>query len=108
VRRLIRQDFLAAFESCDVIAGPASPVPAWKLGSLSADPLQMYLMDIFTISLNLAGLPGLCLPAGLGRDTGLPIGLQLFGPAFAEDLLLSVGAQLEAALPKLDEPKGLA
>jgi aspartyl-tRNA(Asn)/glutamyl-tRNA(Gln) amidotransferase subunit A len=108
VRRLIRSDFLKAFESCDVIAGPASPVPAWKLGSLSADPLQMYLMDIFTISLNLAGLPGLCLPAGLGQDSGLPIGLQLFGPAFGEDLLLSVAAQLEAALPELGEPRGLA
>jgi len=107
VRRLVRQDFLTAFESCDVIAGPASPVPAWKLGSLTADPLQMYLMDIFTISLNLAGLPGLCLPAGLGRDSGLPVGLQLFGPAFGEDLLLSVGAQLEAALPGLGEPRGL-
>ncbi len=108
VRRLIRQDFLRAFESCDVIAGPASPVPAWKLGSLSADPLQMYLMDIFTISLNLAGLPGLCLPAGLGRDSGLPIGLQLFGPAFSEDLLLSVAANLETVLPALGEPRGLA
>ena len=108
VRRLIRQDFLKAFESCDVIAGPASPVPAWKLGSLTADPLQMYLMDIFTISLNLAGLPGLCLPAGLGKDSGLPVGLQLFGPAFGEDLLLSVGAQLESALPGLGEPRGLA
>ncbi len=108
VRRLIRQDFLTAFASCDVIAGPASPVPAWKLGSLTADPLQMYLMDIFTISLNLAGLPGLCLPAGLGRDSGLPVGLQLFGPAFSEDLLLSVAAQLESALPGLGEPRGLA
>ncbi|MEW5773792.1 MAG: Asp-tRNA(Asn)/Glu-tRNA(Gln) amidotransferase subunit GatA [Thermodesulfobacteriota bacterium] len=108
VRRLVRQDFLKAFESCDVIAGPASPVPAWKLGSLSADPLQMYLMDIFTISLNLAGLPGLCLPAGLGRDSGLPVGLQLLGPAFSEDALLSVGAQLENVLPRLGEPRGLA
>lgn len=68
----------------------------------------MYLMDIFTISLNLAGLPGLSLPVGLGRDSGLPVGLQLMGRAFDEALLLSAAHVLEQALPRLPEPKGLA
>jgi aspartyl-tRNA(Asn)/glutamyl-tRNA(Gln) amidotransferase subunit A len=108
VRRLIRQDFLDAFEKCDLIAGAASPVTAWNLGALTADPLQMYLMDIFTISLNLAGLPGLCLPVGLGKDSGMPVGLQLFGPSFSEAAMLAVAAQLEGALPALGAPKGLA
>jgi len=101
VRRLIRQDYLDAFKHCDVICGAASPVPAWKLGALTADPLQMYLMDIFTISLNLAGLPGLCLPVGLGQNTGLPVGLQLLGQAFDESTLLEAGYVLQENLPAI-------
>jgi aspartyl-tRNA(Asn)/glutamyl-tRNA(Gln) amidotransferase subunit A len=104
VRRLIRQDFLDAFQQCDVICGAASPVPAWKLGALSADPLQMYLMDIFTISLNLAGLPGLCLPVGKTRTDKLPVGLQLFGKAFDEAALLKTGYALQQSLPALGAP----
>ena len=107
VRRLIRQDFTKAFESCDVIAGPASPVTAWGLNEKTGDPLQMYLMDIFTISLNLAGLPGMSLPVGLGADTGMPVGLQLLGPAFGEPRLLETAAALEHVLEPLPEPKGL-
>ncbi len=97
VRRLIRRDFDQAFEKCDLVAGPVCPITAFPLGGFTADPLQMYLMDIFTISLNLAGLPGLSLPVGLGRDTGLPVGLQLLGPAFSEDRLLAAARVLEAA-----------
>jgi len=108
VRRLIRQDFLEAFKVCDVLAGPVSPVTAFVLGEKTADPLQMYLIDVFTNSLNLAGLPGMSVPVGLGRDSGLPVGLQLIGPAFGEDVLLSAAAALEGALPSLPEPAGLA
>ena len=108
VRRLIRQDFLDAFSCCDVLAGPVSPVTAFGLGEKTDDPLQMYLMDIFTISLNLAGLPGLSMPVGLGADTGMPVGLQLIGPAFGEDALLSAAACLEDELETLPEPAGLA
>ena len=107
VRRLIRQDFLDAFAKCDVISGPTSPFAAFPIGKMSDDPLQMYLSDIFTISLNLAGLPGLSMPVGLGRDSGMPIGMQLFGPAFEEAGLLRTAKVLGAALPQLPEPKGL-
>jgi aspartyl-tRNA(Asn)/glutamyl-tRNA(Gln) amidotransferase subunit A len=107
VRRLIRQDFLDAFGKCDLIVGPTCPTTAWDLGAMTADPLQMYLMDIFTISLNLAGLPGMSLPVGLGADSGLPVGLQLFGRAFAEDTLLSVAGVLERSTPGLGLPTGL-
>lgn len=94
VRRLLRQDFDKAFEQCDVIAGPVCPTPAFKAGD-KADPLQMYLMDIFTISCNLAGLPGMSLPVGLGKDSGMPIGLQFMAPAFKEDAMLSIADCLE-------------
>lgn len=105
VRRLIRDDFRKAFEQCDVIAGPASPATAWKLDEKNADPLQMYLMDIFTISLNLAGLPGLSLPVGLGQESGMPVGLQLLGPAFDEAGLLTAANVMEQALPSIGSPK---
>ena len=104
VRRLIRDEYLAALEQCDVLCAPASPVTAWKLGEHGQNPLQAYLMDIYTLSLNLAGLPGLSLPVGRGAQSGLPVGMQFFGRAFAESDLLSVGAVLERALP----PIGLA
>ena len=108
VRRLIRQDFLDAFQHCDVIAGPTSPFTAFALGEKTGDPLQMYLADIFTISLNLSGLPGLSMPVGLGQDTGLPVGLQLFGRAWDEGTILGAANALSPALPKLGEPKGLS
>ena len=104
VRRLIRQDFLNALGTCDLICGPACPTTAFAIGENTDDPLQMYLTDIFTISLNLSGLPGLSLPVGLGADTGMPVGLQLFGGSMDEARLLSVAASLEDRLPKLPAP----
>lgn len=104
VRRLIRQDFLDALQQCDVICGPASPTTAFALGENTTDPLQMYLKDVFTVALNLSGLPGLCLPVGLGADTGLPVGLQFFANTLQEESLLTVAARLEAHLPTLPMP----
>jgi len=107
VRRLIRQDFLDAFETCDVIVGPTSPFTAFGLGEKTGDPLQMYLADIFTISLNLSGLPGLSVPVGLGKDTGMPVGLQMFGRAWDEGTILGAANALSGALPGLGDPSGL-
>jgi aspartyl-tRNA(Asn)/glutamyl-tRNA(Gln) amidotransferase subunit A len=90
VRTLIRRDFDAAFEACDVIATPTTPTAAFRLGEKTGDPLQMYLADIFTVPANLAGLPGLSLPCGLAG--GLPVGLQLLGRPFDEATLLRAGA----------------
>lgn len=104
VRRLIRDEYLAALAQCDVLCAPVSPVTAWALGSHAADPLQAYLMDAYTLSLNLAGLPGLSLPVGLGADSKMPVGLQLIGPAFDEARLLGVGHALEQALPGIGRP----
>jgi len=104
VRRLIRQDFLNAFEKCDVICGPTSPFAAFTIGQMSDDPLQMYLSDIFTISLNLAGLPGLSMPVGLGTTSAMPIGMQLFGRAFDEATILRTAKVLGGALPQLPQP----
>ncbi|MEG2172877.1 MAG: Asp-tRNA(Asn)/Glu-tRNA(Gln) amidotransferase subunit GatA [Desulfovibrionaceae bacterium] len=98
VRRLIRQDYEQALNQCDVLCGPASPVTAWPLGALTTDPLQMYLMDIYTLSLNLAGLPGLSFPVGLGQRSHLPVGMQLLGRAFDESTLLSVAHVLGKAV----------
>ncbi|HEY5791047.1 MAG TPA: Asp-tRNA(Asn)/Glu-tRNA(Gln) amidotransferase subunit GatA [Gammaproteobacteria bacterium] len=88
VRRLIRDDFSQAFARVDVIAGPTAPTPAFGLGEKADDPITMYLSDIFTIAANLAGLPGLSVPAGFVG--GLPVGLQLIGDHFAEARLLNV------------------
>jgi aspartyl-tRNA(Asn)/glutamyl-tRNA(Gln) amidotransferase subunit A len=95
VRTLIRQDFIDAFESVDVIATPTSPVPAFRVGEKTSDPITMYLSDIFTIALNLAGLPGLSQPCGFAD--GLPVGLQWIAPAWREDVLLSAASAYEAA-----------
>lgn len=103
VRTLIKRDFLQAFENVDVIAAPASPTAAFRRGELMGDPLQMYLSDIYTISCNLAGIPGICLPCGLTGDRR-PIGLQLFAPAFGEQLLLAAAGDLEKELPQLPSP----
>ena len=89
VRTLIRRDFESAFESCDVVAMPTTPTPAFRFGEKTADPLQMYLADVFTVPANLAGLPGLSLPCGLVR--GLPVGFQLLGRPFDEPTLLRAG-----------------
>src|SRR5450432_4400978 len=92
VRTLIKQDFDKAFEQVDVIATPTTPTPAFKPGEKVSDPLQMYLSDIFTISCNLAGLPGLSMPCGFSASR-LPIGLQLLGRSFDEETLLAVAHQ---------------
>lgn len=99
VRRLILQDFEQAFTACDCLCAPVCPTVAFKKSEKEKDPLQTYLADIFSIPLNLAGLPGLSLPAGRGRDSGMPVGLQLMGGAFTEGLLLQIGHILEQQLP---------
>ena len=107
VRRLIREDYQKALEKCDVLVGPASPVTAWKVGEFTSDPLKMYLLDIYTISLNLAGLPGLSLPVGLGTDSKMPVGLQLLGKEFDEATLYGVASLLEKNTEQLGTPTGL-
>ncbi len=96
LRRLIAQDFQAALGDCDVIAGPTSPTTAWTIGEKSDDPVQMYLSDIYTIAVNLAGLPGLSHPCGFGADD-LPVGLQLVGDYFSEARLLNVAHRFQQA-----------
>ena len=96
VRRLIRDDFDRAFRECDVIVGPTSPTPAFKVGERSADPLAMYLADVYTVGANLAGLPGISIPCGFTK-AGLPIGLQLQAPPFEEEKLLRVARRYERA-----------
>ncbi|SFU89574.1 Asp-tRNA(Asn)/Glu-tRNA(Gln) amidotransferase subunit GatA [Halomonas korlensis] len=99
VRRLIRQDFLDAFEEVDVLMGPTSPTPAFDLGA-NKDPVSMYLQDIYTIAVNLAGIPGISVPAGfVGKRPaeGRPIGLQILGTHFAESRLLNVAHQFQQA-----------
>jgi aspartyl-tRNA(Asn)/glutamyl-tRNA(Gln) amidotransferase subunit A len=105
VRTLIRRDFDAAFERCDLVAGPVAPWPAFKLGEKTGDPLQMYLADIFTITCNLAALPGLSVPCGLAG--GLPVGLQLVGRPFDEATLLTVARALERELGASPAPVAL-
>ena len=89
VRALIKKDFDAAFEKCDVIAGPTSPTASFEFGAKSDNPLEMYLSDIYTISVNLATLPGISIPCGL-TDAGLPVGMQVIGPRFDEPRILSL------------------
>src|ERR1019366_4768197 len=96
VRTLIRNDFLKAFEKVDAIVTPTSPTAAFKIGAKAEDPLQMYLMDIFTISCNLAGICGLVVPCGFtGPQPRLPIGLQLLGKPFGEETILRVAHAYE-------------
>ena len=95
IRRLIANDFVEAFKSCDVIMGPTSPTTAFRLGEKSADPVQMYLSDIYTIAVNLAGLPGMSVPCGFAD--GLPVGLQLIGNYFDEARLLGVAHRYQMA-----------
>jgi aspartyl-tRNA(Asn)/glutamyl-tRNA(Gln) amidotransferase subunit A len=96
VRRLIKQDYDKAFEKVDVIATPTAPNPAFKFGEKTGDPLAMYLEDIFTVSINITGMPGLSVPCGFSK-TGLPIGLQLIGKAFDESTLLRTAYAYEQA-----------
>lgn len=97
VRSLVERDFRNAFDVCDVIATPTSPTPAFRLGEKANDPLEMYLSDIYTITANLAGVPGLSLPVGLS-SSGLPVGLQLIGRHFDEATLARAAHNLELAL----------
>ncbi|HVP84679.1 MAG TPA: Asp-tRNA(Asn)/Glu-tRNA(Gln) amidotransferase subunit GatA [Rhizomicrobium sp.] len=96
LRTLIARDFRQAFEKCDVLLTPATPGPAFALGAKNSDPLSMYLNDVFTVTVNLAGLPGLAVPAGLTAD-GLPLGLQIIGKAFDEATVLRAGRSIETA-----------
>jgi aspartyl-tRNA(Asn)/glutamyl-tRNA(Gln) amidotransferase subunit A len=95
VRRLIRQDFLDCFEQVDIIAGPTTPGPAFSLGAKTDNPVSMYLEDVYTLAVNLAGLPGMSLPAGFVDE--LPVGLQLIGRHFAESRLLNVAHRYQQA-----------
>ena len=96
VRTLIKEDFEKAFAEADVIASPTSPTPPFRLGEKSSDPLAMYLSDIFTITANLAGIPGISVPCGKTAE-GLPIGLQLLGKHLDESTLLRIGHAFETA-----------
>jgi len=96
VRRLIADDFAAAFQRCDVVVGPTSPTVAFRIGAKAADPVQMYLNDIYTIPANLAGLPGMSIPCGFGGD-GLPVGLHIVGNYFSEAQMLNVAHQYQLA-----------
>ncbi|ALJ20285.1 Asp-tRNA(Asn)/Glu-tRNA(Gln) amidotransferase subunit GatA [Microbacterium sp. No. 7] len=98
VRTLIQRDFASAFAQVDVIATPSAPTTAFRLGEKVDDPLQMYLNDITTIPVNLAGVPGISLPSGLADDDGLPVGIQFIAPAREDARLYRVGAALEALL----------
>jgi aspartyl-tRNA(Asn)/glutamyl-tRNA(Gln) amidotransferase subunit A len=95
-RTLIRRDFEAAFETCDALLTPVTPVPAYRIGETVDDPLQMYLGDIFTVTANLAGICGLSVPFGAAAD-GRPVGVQVLGPAFGEENVLRVGRAIERA-----------
>ena len=96
-RTLIRNDFEKAFQEVDAILTPTSPTPAFKFGEKSEDPISMYLSDIYTISTNLAGLPGISVPCGF-TENGLPIGMQLIGQAFEEGKLLSIAHDYDREL----------
>jgi len=95
IRRLIANDFVEAFKQCDVIMGPTSPSTAFRIGEKASDPVQMYLSDIYTIAVNLAGLPGMSVPCGFAN--GLPAGLQLIGDYFSEARLLNAAHRYQLA-----------
>ena len=97
VRALIQKDFTEAFSGVDVIATPTSPTPAFKIGEKANDPLAMYLADIFTVPINLAGVPAISVPSGFGERDGkqLPLGFQIIAPHFKEERLFSLGADIE-------------
>ncbi len=106
VRTLITKDFAEAFKEVDFVLGPVAPSPAFKIGERTADPLEMYLSDIYTISVNLAGIVGLSLPCAFS-EKGLPIGLQIMGPHFSEERVLALGHQFERALGLFKQHPGL-
>jgi len=104
LRTLIARDFTQAFEKCDVLLTPATPGPAFAIGEKTADPVSMYLNDVFTVTVNLAGLPGISVPAGLTAE-GLPLGLQVIGKPFDEATVLRVGRSVEQAAAFSAKPK---
>ncbi len=109
VRRLILNDFLSAYEQCDALLTPTAPSAAFAIGENEDDPIKMYLNDVFTVPASLAGLPGMSVPAGLNAD-GLPLGLQIIGRQWDEEMVLRVGATLEKAanfkaIPEMVESK---
>ena len=107
LRRLIAQDFTEAFKQCDVIMGPTTPSTAFKLGEKSGDPVQMYLSDIYTIAVNLAGLPGMSIPCGFD-GANLPVGLQIIGNYFSEARMLNVAHQYQQVTDwHVRAPKGI-
>ena len=97
VRTLIRRDYDAAFQECDVLLTPTAPTPAFALGEKTSDPLEMYLADIFTLPPSLAGLPAISTPCGLSSG-GLPLGVQFTAPPFAESILCRVAQVVEDAV----------
>jgi aspartyl-tRNA(Asn)/glutamyl-tRNA(Gln) amidotransferase subunit A len=104
VRALLRQDFARAFEQCDAILTPTSPTPAFKFGEKVDDPLAMYLNDIYTVTANLAGIPGISVPCGLSSE-GLPIGMQLLGPYWSEAVILRAAHAYETLRPFTARPQ---
>jgi aspartyl-tRNA(Asn)/glutamyl-tRNA(Gln) amidotransferase subunit A len=96
VRSLLVRDFDEVFGKVDALISPVMPTPAFKLGEKASDPLQMYLADIFTVSANLVGIPGLAIPSGKNKE-GLPLGFQLLGPRFSEETLFSLGKMFESS-----------
>ena len=107
MRTLIQRDFEAAFEQCDVLLSPTAPTTAFPLGDKVDDPLAMYLNDIATIPVNLAGVCALGLPMGLASEDGLPAGLQVIAPARQDERMYTVGAALEKLIESVDEAAGL-
>jgi aspartyl-tRNA(Asn)/glutamyl-tRNA(Gln) amidotransferase subunit A len=105
VRTLIRHDFAAAFERVDFVISPTSPTVAFRIGERIADPLSMYLSDVCTIPVSLAGIPAVSIPCGLSE--GLPVGLQIAGPAFSENRMLDVAHALEGAIGFDPSPPGV-
>jgi aspartyl-tRNA(Asn)/glutamyl-tRNA(Gln) amidotransferase subunit A len=104
LRTLIARDFTQAYKKCDVLLTPATPSAAFAIGAKTADPVSMYLNDVFTVTVNLAGLPGLSVPAGLSSD-GLPLGLQIIGKAFDEATVLRAGRAIEQAADFTHQPQ---
>jgi aspartyl-tRNA(Asn)/glutamyl-tRNA(Gln) amidotransferase subunit A len=92
----VKKDFDEAFKTCDVVMGPTAPTAAFKVGEKADDPLAMYLSDVYTVSANLAGIPGVSVPCGFTR-AGLPVGLQLLAPPFGEETMLRAARMYEAA-----------
>jgi aspartyl-tRNA(Asn)/glutamyl-tRNA(Gln) amidotransferase subunit A len=103
VRTLLKEDFLKAFEKCDAFITPTSPTPAFPLGEKVDDPLSMYLNDVYTVTANLVGVPGLSVPCGLSSER-LPIGFQLLGPFWSEPTLLNLAHAYETARPFTERP----